>query len=112
MRHSGLGVLVGAGLVLMALAVFGWRNEAAAQRTGGYEPAGELITHISSATENRQLLTVVDPRLRSIAIYHIDLTTGMVALKSVRNIQGDLMMSDFNGVSPLPREIRAMSETH
>jgi hypothetical protein len=36
----------------------------------------------------------------------------VVALKSVRSIQYDLMMQEFNGVSPLPREIRAMVENH
>jgi hypothetical protein len=45
-------------------------------------------------------------------IYHVDPATGVVALKSVRNIQWDLMMDEFNGVSPLPREIRSMLQNH
>ncbi len=112
MRHPGLGALVGAGLVLLALAVFGLRNEAAAQHSGGFEPGGELITLTSPATDNRQQVTVIDPRLRVMSVYHIDLSTGVVTLKSVRNIQGDLMMSEFNCAAPLPREISAMLNNH
>ena len=112
MRHTGLGVLIGAGLVLLTLAVLGLRSEAVAQARPGYDAGGELITFTSSAAENRQQLTVIDPRTRTMCIYHVDPATGVVALKSVRNIQWDLMMDEFNGVSPLPREIRSMLQNH
>ena len=88
------------------------RNQAAAQPNGGRAIGGELITFTSPAPENRQQLTVIDPQSRAMAIYHVDSTTGVVSLKSVRNIQFDLMMSEFNGVSPLPREIQSMVENH
>ena len=44
------------------------------------------------------------------AVYHIDTTTGEIVLKSVRNIHYDLKMIEFNGTSPLPREIRSLLE--
>jgi hypothetical protein len=111
MRRTGLGAIIGAVLVLLAGLLVESRNKAA-QPSGGPEYGGELITFTSTAAENRQQLTVIDPRSRAMAVYHVDSTTGVVSLKSVRNIQWDLMMSEFNGVSPLPREIRAMVENH
>ena len=107
MRQTGLGALVGAVLVLLAGLLVMLRSRAAAQPNSP-DPSGELITFTSPAPENRQLVTVIDPQSRRMAIYHIDSTTGVVSLKSVRNIQFDLMMSEFNGVSPLPREIQSM----
>jgi hypothetical protein len=44
------------------------------------------------------------------SVYHIGLTTGKIALRSVRNIHWDLQMTEFNGEAPLPREIQALIE--
>lgn len=57
-----------------------------------------------------QMVTVVDPTNRSIATYRIDLTSGKIALCSVRNIHWDLQMSDYNWAKPSSKEIRTMSE--
>ncbi len=110
MRQTGLGALIGAVLVLLTTFLVGLRNEAAAQRPGGFEPGGDLITLTAPTAENRQQITVIDPRTRVMCVYQIDPASGVVALKSVRSIQYDLMMQEFNGVAPLPREIRAMVE--
>jgi len=88
------------------------RNQAVAQRNGEPNVGGELITFTSTGPDNRQQLTIIDPQTRAMAIYHVDAATGVVSLKSVRNIQWDLRMSEFNAVGPLPREIRAMVENH
>lgn len=109
MRTTGLGALVGAGLMLLAMLAIGMRNEAAAQY-GGPSP-GDLIT-LNATVENRQQLTLIDPKTRVMCVYQIDPTTGVVALKSVRNFHWDMQMSEFNVVSPAPREIRAMLENH
>ena len=58
----------------------------------------------------RQMLTVVDPRQRVLSVYHIELATGKIALKSVRNIQWDLQMTDLNNEKPFPQEIRSLLE--
>jgi len=117
MRQTGLGALVGASLVLLAGLLVMSRNQATAQGNGAFgnsaaEQGGELITLTSPLPENRQQLTVIDPRSRRMAIYHVDSANGVVSLKSVRNIQFDLMMSEFNGVSPLPHEIQSMLQNH
>jgi hypothetical protein len=112
MRRTGLGALIGAVLVLLAGVLVTSRNQAVAQRNGDANVGGELITFTSTGPDNRQQLTIIDPQTRAMAIYHVDSATGVVSLKSVRNIQWDLRMSEFNAVGPLPREIRAMVENH
>ena len=62
MRRTGLGALIGAVLVLLAGVLVQSRNQATAQPNGGPEFGGELITFTSQAPENRQQLTVIDPR--------------------------------------------------
>jgi len=52
-----------------------------------------------------RLITVVDTEAKKIAVYHMDMTTGGVRLLSVRDIQPDLMLDQFNAMSPLPSEI-------
>ena len=71
---------------------------------------GGLLTHAVSIGEARQQLTVIDPQMRVVSVYHIDSASGEIALKSVRNIHWDLQMVEFNASSPAPREIRALLE--
>lgn len=111
MRQTGLGALVGAAVVLLAGLLVSNRSRAVAE-PNGYQQPGELITFMAPAADNRQQLTVIDPRTLAMAVYHVDTTTGAVALKSVRNIQWDLRMSEFNGQSPTPREIQSMLQNH
>jgi len=107
MRATAIGAALGAGLVLALLAATTGR-ESAAQPPGNISSGSELITLATPVGEDRQLLTVIDPRARVISVYHIELATGEIALKSVREIGWDLQMTEFNGVSPLPREIRSL----
>ena len=107
MRVVCLSVLVGAGL-LMALAAGPIAGESV------YEPAvrrtatrsDELITHFAAGEGRPHTLVVVDERQRTVGVLHIDATTGEITLKSVRNINWDLQMTDFNSNSPLPQDIR------
>ena len=66
-----------------------------------------LITH-SQPVESGQQLTVIDATKRAMAVYHVDKATGRVTLKSVRQVHWDLQLEEFNGVSPLPREIQSL----
>ncbi len=113
MKRAILGALLGAGLVVVAVGLCGQRNEVFAQREAPYPTAavGELIAIPTGPLgERSQMLTVVDPRQRVMSVYRIDGGSGKIALLSVRNIQWDLQMTDFNGVEPLPREIRRQLE--
>jgi hypothetical protein len=69
-----------------------------------------LITITATIGDSRQQLTVIDPEKHVLSVYHIDLATGEIVLKSVRNIHWDLQMVEYNGTSPLPREIRSLLE--
>ncbi len=70
-------------------------------------PRGQLIA-IASPADVGQQLTLVAPHLRVMSVYQVDRATGQITLKSVRNVHWDMMMDEFNGVQPSPRDIRAM----
>ena len=116
MKRAILGTLVGMGLVMAAAAVAEQRGEYLAQRAAPAASAPtasagtELIVVPASVGEKVQMLTVVDPRQRVLSVYHIDMATGKIALKSVRNIQWDLQINDLNNENPLPQEIRSLLE--
>ena len=125
MKRAILGLLVGACVVTLAVGLLDRRQEAAAQHPftqtaysqpapqGGspvYGSGGELIAVPTPMGDKGQLLTVIDPRQQTMGVYWIEAGTGKITLRSVRNIRFDLMMMDFNGDNPLPREIRAQLE--
>jgi hypothetical protein len=68
----------------------------------------ELVTHFQDQDAGPTVLTVVDPQTRTLAVYHISRDTGEVKLKSVRNFDLDLKLTDFNSGSPTPDDIRKM----
>ncbi len=113
MRRVMLGTLVGAGLVMALVAAAQQQGEVFAQRPApaatppGAAAGAELIVVPMTLGDKSQMLTVVDPRQRALAVYHIDAATGKIALKSVRNIHWDLQIDNFNNDKPLPQEIRS-----
>ena len=70
--------------------------------------AGDMIALVTPAGEGRQLLTIVDSKQQTVAVYHVDVATGKIALGSVRQIEWDLKLSEFNSDHPLPGEIRGL----
>jgi hypothetical protein len=113
MRATACGVIVG--LAMLAWAV-GFPeaeiSEAQVPRPAGQDRAvatSDLIA-LSYDAGGTQQVTIVDPRGRSVAVYHVDRVTGGLSLKSVRNIAFDLQIEDFNSNSPTPREIRALTD--
>jgi hypothetical protein len=110
MRRSLFGALLLAGLVIAATigrgspeTAFGGPGDAP---TVSLEDTG-LFTQVTA--ENGQphiILTVVDPRERAMAVYHVDRSSGEITLKSVRNLTWDLQMVQFNSGNPLPQDIR------
>lgn len=114
MKRVVLGALLGVGLVMAAVAAAEQRVDGLGQRTTLASPApatgSELIVVPTSMGDKVQMLTVVDPRQRVLSVYHIDLATGKITLKSVRNIQWDLQMTYLNNEAPLPQEIRSLME--
>ena len=113
------------GLALVMVGVFlGWSGAGGrpleaqtpgASRQGSHQPAaqwghqgGDLIA-LSHRLENGDLQVVlVDGQTRVMSVYHVTAADGAITLKSVRNVRWDLLMEEYNGAKPYPREIRAL----
>jgi hypothetical protein len=113
MRRVVLGSLLGVGLIAAAVAATAeQRGEFYSQRaTALPAPAAaagsEMIVVPTSLGDRGQMLTIVDPRQRVFGVYHVELPSGKITLKSVRNIQWDLQMAGFNNEKPTPQEIQS-----
>lgn len=69
--------------------------------------SGENLELVSTMLPSgTQQVVVLDAAGRSMAVYHIEPAQGKIQLKSVRNLAWDLRMEHFNGLSPLPNELR------
>ena len=53
-----------------------------------------------------QQLAILDHAKSSIAVYHIEPNTGDIQLKSVRRIDADFALEEFNLSEPTPSTIR------
>ena len=117
MKFAMVGALLGAGLVVFAVKGPSPTGEAWAQRAGDPRVgasdgsrSADLITLSTAAGEQGQpvqQVTIVDPKTRVMAVYHVKLTDGEIELKAVRKFDWDLQMEEFNATSPLPREVRS-----
>jgi hypothetical protein len=113
MRAVALGSLVVIGFVIAAVA-------AAPDRQDGISPRGvpihfypnaansDLIAVSANVRDQYQQMTIIYPKERRFAVYHIDFATGQSALKSVRSFEFDLQLNQFNTKDPLPEEIKAL----
>ena len=110
MRQMAIGVLMVAGVVMLARGAFSTPEPVFANHVASPLADQGLIALTSMLDGGREQLTVIDPKLRSVAVYHINPANGALTLRSVRNIHWDLQMSQFNGVNPLPQQIRSMLE--
>jgi hypothetical protein len=113
MKQAMLGVLVVVGLGVLLFCVFGPCERAMAQQRGISGPAGvggDLIVVPMPSGEKGQVLSIVDPRGRMLCVYRIDPLTGKIALKSARNLNWDLQMTNYNNEAPLPQEIQSLLE--
>jgi hypothetical protein len=72
--------------------------------------AGDLMAFSSETGSGPSQITLIDVKARVMCVYHVDRTTGQIELKSVRNVHSDLLMEEFNCVSPLPSDIRKLLE--
>jgi uncharacterized protein YfaP (DUF2135 family) len=112
MKKLALGALAAVGLVVALGLALDLRNSAFGQRVAPYaSPEGsDLIVVPAAAGDKTQILTVIDPRTQAMGVYHVDLQTGKIALRSVRTLRWDLQMTYMNNENPLPQEIRGLLE--
>jgi hypothetical protein len=110
MRMAVVGALVVAGLTTAAVAVRPDGSKAFGERMESYCPTASdsHFVAFSTTVENKyEQLTVIDSTRSVILVYHVELASGSVELRSVRNIESDLQLYDYNGKPPLPSEIRS-----
>lgn len=108
MKAAVVGACAGALVAAFITGALPVGSDAHAQRMATPVGSGELVTSTVMTADNRQLVTIIEPHTRVMAVYLVDGATGQTALKSVRNLHWDLQLSDFNGVNPLPREIQSL----
>ena len=112
MRTILVGALFGAAVVGASLGSGADRGAAYADRAlvDTQTVEGRLITHSTLLSDGRQQLTVIDPQRQTMGVYHIEASSGKIELKSVRNFAWDLRLTQFNGASPEPQDVRSMVE--
>jgi len=111
MKNAVMGALVASGMIT-ALFWTGSPPSAVFGSPSSDRPArsSQLITFATPAGDNGQQLTVLDPETKVLGVYHVNLASGEIVLKSVRNIYWDLQMVEFNTTNPTPAEIRSLVE--
>jgi hypothetical protein len=113
MKAVALGSVVVIGLVIVAVASGPDRQESLSPRGAVIQfypnaANSDLIAVSANVRDQYQQLTVIEPKQRRIAVYHVEFATGTITLRSVRSFEFDLQMTQFNAKAPLPEEIRAL----
>jgi hypothetical protein len=110
MRALVGGVILGLGLLVIGAAGLSEAQTARPVSQERIAVSPDLLALGFDAGDGRQQITVIDPRQRVMAVYQVDRATGALALRSVRNLQWDLLIEDFNSDKPTPREVRALTQ--
>ena len=71
---------------------------------------GALQVYPTPVNENVQLIYVVDPVKRALAVYRMEVKSGKLKLEAVRQCKWDLMLTHLNNEKPHPDDIRRMVE--
>ena len=58
--------------------------------------------------DGTQQIVMVDTNMRSMAVYHIAPSSGVITLRSVRKLDADFGLDEFNSADPTPEKIRAI----
>ena len=107
MRIAAFGLVLLTGLVLGRLGT-SLHQSAQAQDNRVPQNSSNLIALSFGQNEGQSQVVLVDGQQRVMSVYHVDRESGAVTLKSVRNVQWDLLMEEYNAVNPLPRDVRAV----
>lgn len=107
MWKSLLSAMVVIAVVTLGVELFRNPSSVYGQKNAGLSASAHLMVHTANSQDGGQQMILVDPETRVMAVYHVD-ASGKVSLRSVRNLQWDLLIEEFNGGSPSPREIRTL----
>ena len=108
MRHVIIGLLAGIGLTAAFTGWPAWAEPVHPIQKAG----GNLITHVVQNEKGPLTVIVFDSQTKRMAVYHVQIGSGEIQLKSVRPIEWDLQLDGHNATSPLPEEIRNMIRGH
>ncbi|MCE9547773.1 MAG: hypothetical protein K8T25_20060 [Planctomycetia bacterium] len=111
MKGMVLGLVVGAGFAFAAASAAPPALPVYAQSKGSPAASEKSTVMLSTPlADGSQQLLVFDPTEQVLCVYHVNAKSGEITLKSIRNIHWDMRMTQFNGVTPLPEEIRSLVE--
>jgi hypothetical protein len=113
MKTIMLGALAGVLFVATGVIAFAQNGGAQIPAAAARQSAGAsdgLIALSETVDRSFQQVTIIDPRTQTMCVYHIEFSSGQISLRSVRKIQWDLRMTDYNGTKPLAQEVKALSE--
>lgn len=114
MRATLLGLLIGAFVATAVVSVGSEDADLYAQRLGfdAQAPVGEGVTVLlGPAADGQQLVLLVDEQRQTMATYHVQVESGQISLRGVRNYRWDLQVEEFNGAEPSPEKIQALLRT-
>jgi hypothetical protein len=102
-------VVVALGLGLVAS---GWQMSSGAALAAQFSPSATtgLITHVQDVDGKALRVIVIDPTLRVMSVYDISRETGEIQPKSIRNLNADMQMLEFNSGAPSPADIQKTLE--
>lgn len=75
----------------------------------GTSTSCSTATHMmttATLSNGHQQLVIVDPAKLTLAVYHVDSSRGDIQLRSVRKIEADFSLEEFNLSEPTPSTIR------
>jgi hypothetical protein len=108
MRKIVVGVTLGIVAVAISLMMSQLQSTAYGQRS--VIPPNDGSEILLAQMGDKGMIVLVDTRQKVISSYRVDDQTGEISLRSVRNFAWDLMMDEFNGGAPKPKEIKALLE--
>ena len=104
----------GVPVLAIVLAICLWQMEPTTARADRVaspgSSGGTIISHVVQTTENSTQVIVLDPVFKRLAVYTVNSSSGEIQLKSVRNLQADLKLQEYNSADPSPLEIHKMQE--
>lgn len=106
-------------LALLAIMVFG--IQFSNSQSSGIQPAmgwnlpsptatanEAMLMHSGHSSSGANQIVLVDSAKRVMAVYVIAPDTGIIQLKSVRNLGADFQLEEFNGSDPSPAKVRSI----
>ena len=67
-----------------------------------------MIVTSNRATSGNTQMVIVDTQRRTMVVYEVMSDSGSIQMKSVRNMNADFMLDEFNATDPTPEKVRGI----